>query len=315
MMKTIIPLAAVLLIIGLPSTVFTQDDDDIISIYSGSEVIFDDRVGFEEMPVVMNESTVSGMEGILRRQWVRAPEGRSPLEVIRNYERAIAERGGEVLYITREPGSVEIDDISLADYFKTNRQDRGLATRVFSYTHFPGEMTEYLTGKLTTPDADVYLLLAAGRGHQAARQSDITFFEIVTLKAEPMELGMVTMDAMREGIAERGRIAVYNIYFDTGQSTVRDESSAALETIAGFLKEHPQNRYLVVGHTDNVGGYEMNMELSEARANAVVEKLINEYNVNQEQLKSVGVGPASPVLSNSTEEGKARNRRVEIVEM
>jgi len=314
-MRSLLPFIVILLIIGILSTADARDDNGIISLYSGSELIFDDQIGFEEMPVVLNDSTVRVMAGVLRRQWCQAPEGRSPLEVIRNYERAIMERGGDVLYITREPGSIEIDDVSLPDYFKTNRQERGLASRVFSYTHFPGEMSEYLTGRITTPDSDVYLIIASGRGHSAARQADITFYEIVTLEMEPMELGMVTMDAMKEGLAERGRIAVYNIYFDTGQSTVKQESSEALEVIAEFLDQHPQERYLVVGHTDNVGGYDMNVNLSKARANAVVDKLVNEYNVNPDQLKPVGVGPASPVLSNTTEEGKARNRRVEIVEM
>jgi OmpA-OmpF porin, OOP family len=73
-------------------------------------------------------------------------------------------------------------------------------------------------------------------------------------------------------------------------------------------------RYLVVCYTDKVGRYDMNLELSEARARAAVEKLVEGYGVDPEQMKPVGVGPASPVLSNSTEEGRARNRRVEIVE-
>ncbi len=313
-MKNTRNMLIVMLIVGLPSLLYAQTENEVISIYNGSEVIFDDRIGFEEMPIVINDSTVTVMEGILRRQWCQAPEGRSPLEVIRNYESAIRERGGQILYTTRDPGAVEIDDMKLADYFKTNRQDRGLATRVFSYTHFPGEMSEFLTGKITTPESEVYLLIASGIGHWAANQENLTFFELATVAVEPMELGMVTIDALRRGIAEKGRLAIYNIYFDTGQSTVKEESSEALSTVAEFLKQFSQNKYLVVGHTDNVGSYEMNLELSTARARAVVEKLVNEYDVNAEQLKPVGVGPASPVLSNSTEEGKARNRRVEIVE-
>jgi len=84
---------------------------------------------------------------------------------------------------------------------------------------------------------------------------------------------------------------------------------------AEFLKEAPAGRYLVAGYTDNVGSDNMNIELSEARAHAVVEKLVDDYGTDPEQLKPIGVGPASPVLSNSTVEGRARNRRVEIVEM
>ncbi len=307
----------VILIISFSFSAVSREnnEDEIISIYEGSRVVYDDKPGFEEYPVVTGDSDVTIVEGVLRRQWCQTPEGCSPLEIIRNYKSAIRSRGGEILFSTRDPQSTEIFDESLTDYFKTHRRDRGLSTSVFSYTHFPGEMSEYIVGKVLTGESDVYIIIASGYGHWAARQDNVTFFELVTLEAEPMEMGLVTMDSLREGLEVRGRVAVYNIYFYTGESAVRHESTEALEVITEFLKKNPMEQYLVVGHTDNVGGYDMNLELSEARARAVVEKLVDEYDIDPEQLKPVGVGPASPVLSNSTEEGRARNRRVEIVEM
>ena len=307
----------VMLLISVSFSAFSKDndEDEIISIYEGSRVVYDDKLGFEEYPVVTGDSDVMVVEGVLRRQWCQAPEGRSPLEIIRNYENAIRSIGGEILFSTRDPQSTEILDESLSEYFKTHRRDRGLSTSVFSYTHFPEGMSEYIVGKVSTGESDVYIIIASGYGHWAARQDNVTFFELVTLEAEPMEMGMVTMDSLREGLEVQGRVAVYNIYFYTGESAVRHESTEALEVITEFLKQNPTERYLVVGHTDNVGGYDMNLGLSEARARAVVEMLVDEYGIDPEQLKPVGVGPASPVLSNSTEEGRARNRRVEIVEM
>ena len=308
-------LLPVLLILFLPLSSAAQNEDPgIISIYEGSRVIYDDGIGFEEFPVVVGDEAVRVIDGILRRQWCRAPDERSPLEIIRNYEQAISERGGEILFITREPQSVEIDEEKLPEYFKAHRRDRGLATNVFSYTHFPAEMSEFLTARITAPDAEYYLTIASGRGHWAASQNNVTYFEIVTLEVESMELGKVTMDALRDGIAAYGKAPVYNINFETGSAVVRPESAEALEVISEFMKQNSAKRFLVVGHTDNVGGYDMNQELSYARANAVVGKLIDEYGVDRAQIMPVGVGPASPVLSNSTEEGKARNRRVEIVE-
>ena len=290
------------------------DEDEIISIYEGSRVVYDDKLGFEEYPVVTGDSDVMVVQGVLRRQWCQAPEGRSPLEIIRNYESAIKARGGEILFSTRDPQAAVILEERLSEYFKTHRRDRGLSTGVFSYTHFPGQMSEFLTGKISIGDSDVYIVVASGFGHWAARQGEVTFFELVTLEAEPMEMDMVTMDFLRERLEVQGRVPVYNIYFYTGESEVRHESTEALEVITEFLKQYPDERYLVVGHTDNVGSYDMNLELSRARARAVVEKLVDEYGVDPDQLKPVGVGPASPVLNNSTEEGRARNRRVEIVE-
>ncbi len=319
-MKNSKKLLILLLIIGLSLTAFSltvsaRGEDDIIPIYEGSEIIYDDLFGFEEIPVILNETSVILQEGNLRRLWCQAPEGRSPYEIIRNFESAIENIEGQIIFSTREPQSLEIDEKNLSDYFKVNRQDRGLATHVFSYTHFPGEMSEYLVGKVRTGERDSYVIVASGRGHWAANQSDNTYYEVITLELEAMEMDMVTMEALHQGLAVQGRIAIYNILFDTGESRVKAESAEALITIADFLKDNPSQRYLVVGHTDSMGGYDMNLRLSEARAEAVVAELINVYGITQEQLIPVGVGPASPVMSNTTEEGRARNRRVEIVEL
>jgi OmpA-OmpF porin, OOP family len=311
-LKKILPL---ILFICLPAGIlFAQDDIEMIKLYEGSQLRYDDNFGFEEFPVIMNESTVRFVEGNLRRLWCQAPAERSPLEVIKNYESAIEQKGGIILFSSRNPKSVEFDGKKLSDLFKTNRKERGLATNVFSFTSFPEEMSEFFVAKLISEGKDIFVTIASGYGHWAASQSNTTFFEIVLLEAEPMEMDKVTMDAMKEGLAVFGRIAVYNIYFDKGESTVRPESDEALNVIADYLKENSTRKFLVVGHTDNTGGYEMNISLSEQRAKSVTEKLVNEYNIHADQLLPVGVGPACPVLSNSAEEGRARNRRVEIVE-
>jgi len=83
---------------------------------------------------------------------------------------------------------------------------------------------------------------------------------------------------------------------------------------AAFLKNHPDKKYFVVGHTDNTGNFESNMTLSENRAEAVMNALIQDYGVASDQIEAHGVSSLTPVTSNSTDEGKARNRRVEIVE-
>jgi outer membrane protein OmpA-like peptidoglycan-associated protein len=142
----------------------------------------------------------------------------------------------------------------------------------------------------------------------------MTFFELVTVEAEPMEMGMVTAADIGEGLSTLGRIPIYDIFFDTGQSEVKPESADALKAIAEYLNANETQKVVIVGHTDNIGDFDMNITLSQERANAVMEKLISEYGVNREQLKPFGVGPVSPIASNSTEEGKAQNRRVEIVE-
>lgn len=119
--------------------------------------------------------------------------------------------------------------------------------------------------------------------------------------------------ALSASIAATGKAAVYGIYFDTGKSVVKPESNASLEEITKLLKQNGSLALYVVGHTDNVGALDYNLKLSADRADAVVKALIGK-GIVASRLKGSGVGPYSPVASNHSDEGKAKNRRVELVE-
>ena len=121
-------------------------------------------------------------------------------------------------------------------------------------------------------------------------------------------------DIFLKSIRETGHVAVYGIYFDTGLAALKPGSAAALGEITKLLKQDPGLNVYVVGHTDNVGLMPNNMKLSQARAAAVVKELADNYGIDQTRLKAAGVGPLVPVSSNSSETGKAKNRRVELVE-
>ncbi|MCX5820361.1 MAG: OmpA family protein [Deltaproteobacteria bacterium] len=121
-------------------------------------------------------------------------------------------------------------------------------------------------------------------------------------------------DAFGNDIKSKGHATVYGIYFDTGKSEVKSESQAALQEVAKLLSNDPSLKLLVVGHTDSVGQLEANMKLSQARAEAVVQALTKSHGVAATRLKAQGAGPIAPVVTNRTEEGRAKNRRVELVE-
>ena len=311
----LILLAFGLLIGGISAEILAEDDPTILPIYEGSELIYDDQFGFEELPVVLGEDTVNNIEGYIRRLWLKAPEGRSPYEIIRNYEEAVENINGQILFKSRDPQAIVIEDTYFSEYFSTIRQDRGLATNVFTHSYFPEESSEYLVAKATVNQVENYIIVAAGKGHWAAGQGEETYYEIVFVELEAMEMDMVTMEYLESGIEADGRVAIYDIYFDTGESKIKAESEEALAVISEFLLENSTKKYLVVGHTDFIGSYQMNLNLSEARAEAVLEKLVNQYGISREQLIAAGVGPAAPVMSNQTENGRAKNRRVEIVEL
>ncbi len=114
-------------------------------------------------------------------------------------------------------------------------------------------------------------------------------------------------------IKSAGHVAVYGITFDTNKSVVKPESTASLDEIAKLLKQDPTLKLKVVGHTDMVGSLEANMALSQARAQAVVRALVAERGVAAARLEGYGVGPLAPVANNDTDEGRAKNRRVELV--
>lgn len=119
--------------------------------------------------------------------------------------------------------------------------------------------------------------------------------------------------ALSTGIKADGRIAVYGIQFDTGKSDIKPASEPTLGEIAKMLKAQPALKLHVVGHTDNVAGLDLNMKLSKARAEAVVQALITRHGIAAGRLIPHGVGPVAPVASNDVEAGRAKNRRVELV--
>jgi outer membrane protein OmpA-like peptidoglycan-associated protein len=120
--------------------------------------------------------------------------------------------------------------------------------------------------------------------------------------------------AFSNDIKATGHAAVYGILFDTGKSDVKPESEPALKEVAKLLAGEPQMKLLVVGHTDGVGALEANMKLSQSRAEAVVKALVARHGIAAARLKPQGAGPIAPVATNRTEEGRAKNRRVELVE-
>jgi OmpA-OmpF porin, OOP family len=119
--------------------------------------------------------------------------------------------------------------------------------------------------------------------------------------------------ALSTGLAGSGHAVVNGILFDTGKAEVKPESAPALEEVAKLLHQDAKLKLYVVGHTDNVGAVAANLDLSKRRAAAVVQLLVAQYGVTADRLQPYGAGPYAPLASNDTEDGRAVNRRVELV--
>lgn len=120
-------------------------------------------------------------------------------------------------------------------------------------------------------------------------------------------------DALGNDIKKTGHVAVYGINFETGKADINQESAEAISQISILLTNDRSLKLYVVGHTDNIGSIDSNLKLSKERADAVVNSLVANYQISAERLKAFGVASLVPVASNDTEEGRAKNRRVELV--
>ncbi|MGY6571035.1 MAG: OmpA family protein [Salinarimonas sp.] len=123
------------------------------------------------------------------------------------------------------------------------------------------------------------------------------------------------VEELESGLVSDGRVIVNAILFDFDSARIQPESARALETVADLMEERPDLKLLVVGHTDGVGSFDYNLGLSLDRASAVVAWLSNRHGIAGSRLRPAGAGPMSPVTTNRTEEGRALNRRVELVEV
>jgi len=139
-------------------------------------------------------------------------------------------------------------------------------------------------------------------------------YELTIIEKKAMVQEVVAdAKSLAQDIRTTGHASVYGIHFDFNKATVKPESEQTLKEIAKLLKQNPKLNLYVVGHTDSVGKIAYNMKLSQTRAEAVVKALVTNHGVSPNRLSPYGVGPLAPVASNETKEGRALNRRVELV--
>jgi OOP family OmpA-OmpF porin len=243
------------------------------------------------------------LEGKVRRTLYSAPAGVSPLQVFRSYEQALKGAGFATLYsCSGKACSVEASMQNTLGY-------GGLYLMPLGGRSLDDDAT-YL---LTAMKANTYAMVMASSswGHP-----ENVFYVVNVVDTKPMESGMVTVRAeeMRNDITSVGHTPIYGVYFDTGKWDIKPASAATLSEISKLLGSNPALKLHVVGHTDNVGGYASNMTLSKQRATAVVNALVGQYHIAASRLDAAGIGSLSPVATNRTDDGRAKNRRVELVE-
>lgn len=194
-------------------------------------------------------------------------------QIIRNYANAVKSMGGEIIF----EGAPQ--DAQCAEFNGLNM----------------------MVGKIAKSGKEMWIEVATLGGDD---------YNLTVVVKELMKQD-ITANNMFEAINRDGHIALY-INFDTGKSLIRDESKPIIEQIVQMMKANPDLKLSVEGHTDNVGSPESNKILSIERAESVVTALVNQ-GIAAERLSASGYGQEKPLADNNTEEGRALNRRVELV--
>ncbi len=273
-------------------------DHPLISRYPGAVITEYSETAFDEYTFPLGKlegdrwAKSQHLEGKVTRIHYNSPEGRSPLEVFRNYLQALQAAGFQTLFTCsggEQCGGGAVGNVGWCG----------------------GCSPRQLSAKLARPAGDVYVSVYLEQDNS----SNPVNIQADVIELKPMESGLVVVNAesLAGDITRTGHVSVYGVYFDTAKADVKPESDATLKEIAKLLQQHAALKLYVVGHTDNVGPLGSNMDLSRRRADAVVNVLSTKYSIAAARLTAQGVGPLAPVASNDSEEGRGKNRRVELV--
>lgn len=288
--------------------------------YEGSTIIgyrepkFDEYVLPLSAPTEMNPPKYTKslpVDGQISRYTYAAPAGRTATELLRNYKLEFQRLGLDTLYEKKAgergwfgPTFDKIaEDDGLSQILAYNEADE----RVLVGKSHDSKPTYYMVFVTSYKDGIIPDRL------QGVVQKASALAEVVVIAPDVMEQKMtfVNADEMKRAIHETGKVALYGIYFDTDKDVLKAESQPTLAEIAGLLKNDPSLRLHVVGHTDDQGKPDYNLDLSRRRGSSVVRALTTQ-GVAAGRIDAFGCGPYAPAASNETEEGRAKNRRVEL---
>lgn len=317
-------------------------DPSFLKRYAGSDIVFSMTRSFDDYSLIVpdpknpGKTTTETREGAITRLLYRVPGNRTALEVFRNYENA-AKAAGFTLAFEYAPCRGD-ESREISDTFWNLVKGTGFSGNPgnpFWRADLPpmpdGPLCAF-TAKGANAGQAVALTVAVGEKPEKFRPRPenlkfdipgappvafnagdvVVLVDVVTSKA--LTNNMVTVKAadMADALANKGFVDLYGIYFDVNKSDIKPESAPTLQEVANLLKIDRSLKLQVSGHTDNTGDKTKNLQLSEARAQAVVQALVKTYGISAARLQAKGYGDTKPVAPNDTEANRAKNRRVEL---
>ena len=290
--------------------------------YEGTRTTFYDEQAFGSYTLPLGKMSKSRagvtfeksqkLEGkVTRVTYVGNNPERTALEVYRNYQTAIAEQGWTVLW----EGSEEDLSAGKGLLFAGLWDKRPGGT--FTLSHLGGRYMAAQKGgsHLALYVANYKVGTVSPKELQPEKGVPIVALDVIESAAMDEKMVVVKADEMASQLIDQGGVNLYGFYFDTASATLQSESGPTLDEVEKLLLADKSLRLLVVGHTDGVGGFEDNMDLSKRRAASVVAALSQRVPAVAARLTPCGVGFQCPIASNSSEEGRAKNRRVALVKV
>lgn len=299
-----------------------SEDHPLITRYPGSTIVLYHHQSYGEFTIPTGPfrgnrmNTYESVSGELTRLMYKIPKERSAAEVFRNYERALKESGFQIIF--QAVGKKELGATPRAFKVKFSHPDKFPDDdKVFARSVYGNCIDGHYLAARSPQGVTVALFVALSQ----AKKKKVNLIghpllHLEIIESEKAKTGLVTVTAQEhyQEITETGSSSLpSDVLFDVDKFVLKPDASKPLEEAAKLLQEHPQMELFVTGHTDTTGGLEHNMELSLKRAQAVVNALTQKHGIATSRLQARGLGPLAPVATNSTPEGRQKNRRVEFV--
>lgn len=285
-------------------------DSDLISRYPDSWIIQYSENEYDDYTFALDNLFPKGdskkVEGKRTSIDYELPQGKSQLQLHKNYEEALKDKGFKILFSCLQGDCNPLSGSFTSVPYKLF-ESKTIPQLAKSGNPYRGDNASYLTAEKTVNDKTTTVTVMSGFTNYA------NVYRIDIIESRALDLGKITVNDIREKLDEVGKIALYGIQFEFNKSDILPGSGEVLSAIASYLNDHPGVSIFVVGHTDNVGDYQTNLELSQDRAKAVVNALANDHKIAPSRMTHKGVAMLSPVSSNDYDEGRTLNRRVEIV--
>ena len=287
----------------------------------GAAIIGYDQSGFDAFDLPLGPVTYDGaelvrsVEGPRTRIIYVVPGDRSPLEVIRNYQAELDDQGFGKSYTCAKQDCGPVSAMVRHFYPSDGRlRNMGQITRN-AFASPRDDQQYYSASNLETGrTVSVYVAFETFDLHPETEGKVLVLLDVIDGAPLQRRMETITADQMASALGAEGRVSLYGILFEHDSDRLTPTSDPTLAEIAALTQGNPSLALFVVGHTDMTGSFEYNMDLSRRRAAAVVTALTGRFGVAGARLQPAGVGPLSPVADNTTDEGRALNRRVELVQ-